>query len=100
MYHVVVQMQARPDKVEALIELASYNSRCSRQEPGNLRFDVIRRTDDPLGFALYEVYVDEAAFKAHQATPHYARWKSEIEGLLAAPRTSARFTSVAPSPYV
>jgi autoinducer 2-degrading protein len=100
MYHVVVRMKARPDKAEQLAELAAYNSGCSRQEPGNLRFDVMRGTENPLSFALYEVYVDEAAFKAHQGTPHYARWKAEIDGLLAEPRQSDRYVSVAPSPYV
>jgi autoinducer 2-degrading protein len=99
MFHVVVRMEAKPDRVQALIELATYNSGCSRKEPGNLRFDVIRQTDHPLRFALYEVYRDEEAFKAHQQTEHYARWKREVEGLLAAPRTSDRFSTVAPAPY-
>jgi (4S)-4-hydroxy-5-phosphonooxypentane-2,3-dione isomerase len=99
MYHVVVRMKARPDKADALVELASFNSRNSRQEPGNLRFDVIRGTTDPLSFALYEVYQDEEAFKAHQQTTHYARWKAEIDGLLAEPRQSERYLTVAPQPY-
>ncbi|HLF93136.1 MAG TPA: putative quinol monooxygenase [Planctomycetota bacterium] len=99
MYHVVVRMEAKPEKAEALVELATYNSGCSRKEPGNLRFDVLRQVDNPLRFSLYEVYRDEAAFKAHQQTDHYARWKREIDGLLAAPRSSDKFTTVAPDPY-
>lgn len=99
MYHVVVRMEARPERVDALVELATYNSGCSRKEPGNVRFDVLRQVDNPLRFALYEVYKDEAGFKAHQQTEHYARWRREIDGLLAAPRTSDKFTTVAPDPY-
>ncbi len=99
MYHVVVRMEAKAEKGEALGELATYNSGCSRKEPGNLRFDVMRQADNPLRFALYEVYKDEAAFKAHQQTEHYARWRREIDALLAAPRSSDKFTTVAPNPY-
>ena len=99
MYHVVVRMEAKAEKAEALVELATYNSGCSRKERGNLRFDVMRQADNPLRFALYEVYKDEAAFKAHQQTEHYARWRREIDALLAAPRSSDKFTTVAPNPY-
>ena len=99
MFHVIVRMEAKAEKAAALVELATYNSGRSRKEPGNLRFDVMRQNDNPLRFALYEVYRDEAAFKAHQQTEHYARWRREIDDLLAAPRTSDKFASVAPEPY-
>lgn len=100
MYHVVVRIEARPDKIQQLLELAAYNSGCSRQEPGNLRFDVMQQVDQPLKIALYEVYTDEAAFKAHQQTAHYARWKSEVELYQAGPRASEKYATVAPNPYV
>ena len=99
MFHVVVRMEAKPEKVDALLELATYNSAQSRKEPGNVRFDVIRQLDNPLRFALYEVYRDDTAFKAHQGTEHYARWRREIDALLAQPRTSDKFSTVAPDPY-
>ncbi|MFN3485008.1 MAG: putative quinol monooxygenase [Planctomycetota bacterium] len=98
MYVVLVRMEARPDKAEQLLELARYNSEQSRQEPGNLRFDVLRAVDNPFKFALVEIYRDEAAFQAHQKTPHYARWRAEVGDLLAAPRTSEKYVIVAPAP--
>lgn len=100
MYIIHVRMQARPEAVEKLLALASFNARESRREPGNLRFDVSRGADDPLRFMLYEVYRDEAAFAAHQQTAHYARWKAEIGDLLAAPRMSERYVSVVPEPWI
>jgi autoinducer 2-degrading protein len=99
MYHVIVRLEAKPETLESLIELATYNSGCTRKEPGNLRFDVIRQADNPLRLALYEVYRDEAGFKAHQQTEHYARWRREIDALLASPRSSDKFTTLAPHPY-
>ncbi len=100
MYHVVVRIEAKPDKIRQLLELAAYNSGCSRKEPGNLRFDVMQQVDQPLKIALYEVYTDEAAFKAHQQTAHYARWRAEVEQYQAGTRTSDKFTTVAPEPYL
>jgi autoinducer 2-degrading protein len=96
MYAVIVRMEARPDKVEALVALATHNAAESRKEPGNLQFDFLRTVDNPLKFALVEVYRDEAAFKEHQKTAHYARWKNEIGDLLAQPRVSDKFEVIAP----
>lgn len=99
MYIVNVQMEAKPETIEKLLVLATYNAGQSRREPGNLRFDVARGAANPLRLMLYEVYRDEAAFGEHQKTAHYARWKAEVGDLLAAPRTSERYVSVVPEPW-
>lgn len=99
MIHIIVRIEPKPDKVEAFLELALYDARNSRKEPGCLRFDVLRVLDNPAQFAFYEVYKDEAAVQAHRQTEHYARWIKEIEALQAVPRSSTKFTTVDPTPY-
>lgn len=99
MYFVCVRLEVAPDKVDRFLELATFNARNSRTEPGNLRFDVLRSTETPTLFRLHEIYRDEAAFLAHQKTPHYARWKEEIGGLLSSPRQSEKFVNVFPDPW-
>jgi autoinducer 2-degrading protein len=48
MYTVIVNLQVKPDMVEAFLEAMGENSRASRRdEPGCLRFDVHRDNDDP-----------------------------------------------------
>ena len=91
MFFVCVRLEVAPDKLEAFGELVRFNAANSRREPGCLRFDVLRSADQPLLFRLHEVYRDEAAFAAHQQTAHYARWKTEIAGLLSSPRQSEKF---------
>lgn len=50
------------------------NAQASRaREPGCRRFDVCESADGAQIF-LYEIYDDEAAFKAHLATDHYLRF--------------------------
>ena len=99
MYMVVVRLEVKPERVDDFLKLVSFNASETRKEPGNLRFDVVRSVDSPSLFRLYEVYRDEAAVGAHQATAHYAKWRAEIEALLVTPRLSEKFTSVFPEPY-
>ena len=96
---IIVRLEVKSDRVNDFLNLVTFNARESRKEPGNLRFDVVRSVDSPTLFRLYEVYRDEAAVAAHQATAHYAKWRAEIEGLLVTPRLSEKFTSVLPEPY-
>ena len=99
MHMIVVRLDVKLDRVDDFLKLVTFNASESRKEPGNLRFDVVRSVDNPTYFRLYEVYRDDAAVRAHQATPHYAKWRAEIEALLVTPRVSEKFTSVSPEPY-
>ena len=99
MMMIMVRLEVKPERIDDFLELATFNATQSRKEPGNLRFDLVRSVATPARFALYEVYLDEAAVQAHMATAHYARWRAEIEQLLETPRISERFTSIFPEPY-
>jgi len=96
MFAVIVRLEVRPEKAEQFIALAGHNSRETRKEAGNLQFDVLRSPENPLKFALVEVYRDEAALREHQKTAHYARWKEEAPGLLAQPRVSEKYDVITP----
>ena len=45
----------------------------SRAEPGNLFYQGHRSPDDPRLFYLYEQYVDESGYQAHQGSEHFQR---------------------------
>lgn len=54
------------------------NAEASRaREPGCRQFDVCESADGSQIF-LYEVYDDEAAFKAHLATDHYLGFNERV----------------------
>jgi autoinducer 2-degrading protein len=99
MHMIMVRLEVKPDRIDDFMKLVLFNASESRKEPGNLRFDVVRSVDSPTRFGLYEVYRDDEAVRAHQATPHYAKWRAEIEALLVTPRISEKFMSVSPEPY-
>jgi autoinducer 2-degrading protein len=67
-----------------------------RDEPGCARFNVLQDAGDPDVYYFYEVYRDEAALKAHQATPHYAVWRG-VADTLDGPTEAIRCHPVIPS---
>jgi autoinducer 2-degrading protein len=77
MFSLVVQMGVRPGRREEFLAGMTANAESSvRDEPGCLRFDVCAVEGDENRFLLYELYADAAAFDAHKASPHFARWRT------------------------
>ena len=71
MYIIVGARQAKPEHREALIKGFIEQARnCVDKEPGCVAFNVIQDTSDINRVWLYEVFKDEAAFKAHTQMEH------------------------------
>lgn len=94
---VHVHVQVKPDCVAAFAAATLTNAAASLREPGIARFDVVQQSDDPTRFVLVEVYRTREAPAAHKATAHYATWRDAVAPLMAAPRTSVKFTAVFPA---
>ena len=92
--HVHVHVKA--EGVEAFHKATLENAALSLQEPGVVRFDVIRALDDPTRFVLVEVYRDEQAPLHHKETTHYAAWRDTVANLMAEPRTSTKYRALYP----
>jgi autoinducer 2-degrading protein len=99
MYVVVIQVSVKPEDVAAFIEATQANQLGTRTEPGNVRFDVLRRNDDPNRFVFYEAYQNEEGLFAHQKTAHYLHWKEIVAPMMAEPRSPQKCTSVFPEPW-
>ncbi len=97
MYIVFVRIQVKPENVDAFIAATRDNHLNSLMEPGCRRFDLLRLSDDPSRFALDEAYDDEAAFKAHQQTAHFFRWRETVAPFMAVPRVREGYLSVLPA---
>jgi quinol monooxygenase YgiN len=71
---VVAQWEARDgeaDRVAAILERFLPEA---QREPGAALFLISRARDNPAQFLFYELFRDEAAFKAHQDSPHFATY--------------------------
>ena len=93
---VHVQIQVKPDQVEAFKAACIENARNSLQEPGIARFDVLQQQDDPARFLLVEIYRSAEAPAAHKQTAHYQRWAEAVADMMAVPRSSVRLDRVYP----
>lgn len=65
---------AKPGEEETVREALRHLQPASREEPGNLYYQVHQSPDEPRVFKIFEVYVDEDAFKAHATYPHFEKW--------------------------
>ena len=93
---VHVHVHVKPESIEAFKQATLANARASRQEPGVARFDIVQQADDPAHFVLVEIYRNAAAAAAHKETKHYPIWRDAVAPMMAAPRTSVKFSKVFP----
>lgn len=68
---LAVTWVAREGEGESVAELLRRLMSLSRAEPGCLQYDVHRDPDEPNRFFLFERYVDDEAFSAHEASRHF-----------------------------
>ena len=83
MFVLSVDLRIKPENVETFIAKAIENAAASRKEPGCKQFDVLVDPKDRTQVMLYEVYLDDKAFEAHQQTAHFKKYVAEAVPLLA-----------------
>lgn len=92
----IVEVYVKPEHVDEFIAATLANHRGSVQEPGNLRFDVLRHRDDPACFSLYEAYESEEAAARHRETAHFAEWLGTVTPWLSKERKRTVCSVLAP----
>jgi quinol monooxygenase YgiN len=83
MFVLSVDLRIKPENVDAFIAKALENAAHSRKEPGCKQFDVLVDPKDRTVAMLYEVYLDDKAFEAHQQTLHFKKYLAEAVPLVA-----------------
>jgi quinol monooxygenase YgiN len=68
---VIAHYRTHSGKADEVRGLLARHSVASAGESGCLEFAAVQDAEDPTRFALYERYVDEAAFEAHRRTQHF-----------------------------
>lgn len=79
---VLAEFEAREDTLEAFLEVCRHDAARSRaDELGCLEFTIQCSEDDPMLVVLHEVYESRAAFRAHEAAPHFAVFSRALQDL-------------------
>ena len=85
MFVVVVFFEADRKHISDLgMALLEHARNSLAHETGCRQFDVAQDPLDPSGYFLYEVYDDEAAFKTHCASDHFAAMEARCRPWIAA----------------
>jgi quinol monooxygenase YgiN len=83
MFAVTVLFQIEAGQMDAFMPLMIDNARASiRLEPGCRQFDVCADPARPQDIFLYEIYDDEAAFKAHLQTAHFLSFDAKVASMV------------------
>jgi autoinducer 2-degrading protein len=96
MYVVAVQIRVKPGCEADFLEATRKNVAGTRQEPGNIAFDVAQGEEDKTTFFFHEVYRSKEAFQAHQQQPHYFAWRDAVAAMMAEPRKGFRYLRILP----
>jgi autoinducer 2-degrading protein len=82
MLAIWVKVRVKPGRRDEFLKAIEHDALASeRDEPGCLRFNVLRDEADENVYYFYEVYRDQAALEAHRTTPHYAVWRAAADTL-------------------
>ena len=65
---------AKEGSAHIVAEALKHLSPASRTEEGNIYYQAYQSAEDPNTFRIFEVYRDEAAFKAHAEYEHFKEW--------------------------
>ena len=96
MHVTIVNVQVKPEHIDAFIEATRLNHEASTNEPGNLRFDVLQSEKETATFILYEAYQNQEHALAHKETSHYLRWRDTVKDWMAVPREGVVYTGLLP----
>ena len=91
-----VMVRVQPAHIDDFINASIANHERSKDESGNLRFDVLQSVEDPAAFMLYEAYESKEAAMAHKQTRHYEVWRDTVSQWMAEPRKGISYKGIRP----
>jgi quinol monooxygenase YgiN len=68
---VVAQWEAKNGEADRVADILARFLPEAQREPGAMLFLISRASENPAQFLFYELFRDEAAFKAHQESAHF-----------------------------
>jgi autoinducer 2-degrading protein len=83
LYVNAIDLDIVPAERDNYLAAIKENSMAAIQEPGCRQFDILVLADDPNHLFLYEVYDNEAAFKAHRASEHFKKYATLTANMVA-----------------
>ena len=79
----IAELEIDPAQLESYKAAVKEEMKTSvRVEPGVLAIYAVAEKDDPSKLRFFEMYADEAAYKAHRETTHYKKYADATKGMI------------------
>ncbi|ALS74058.1 monooxygenase [Planococcus rifietoensis] len=78
-------LQVKPDQEQAFLNESKILIDASRQEPGNVQYDLMKSVEKDGHFTMVEVWKDAQAIEAHNASEHFTAFSKKAAGFMSAP---------------
>ncbi len=83
-FAIFVTIKLKPGNTDAFRALILENAEAAvRDEEACQQFQVLNDESDPDTFFFYEVYTDAASLDAHRKTPHYQKYNTTSDPMIA-----------------
>ncbi|QWC23374.1 antibiotic biosynthesis monooxygenase [Bacillus haikouensis] len=77
--------QINPEKEAAFLEEMQALVAASRNEDGNVSYDLMKATDADHTYTMVEIWKDQAAVEAHNTSSHFTSFAGRAPEYMAAP---------------
>ncbi len=79
---IVARVTVKAGKQRTFIRAATKLIKATRQEEGNVSYNLYQSPQKSTDFIFYEEYKDEAAFNAHASSEHFKSFSDAIANML------------------
>ena len=83
--YIVSYFEVAPAAKDRTIELLRQVAKQSRQEAGNLRYELLQRVNQPDQFVVLEAWKDKESHAAHAAAEHTKQFRDKLQPQLRGP---------------
>ncbi len=85
MIAIEAKLEVQPAKREEFLEATKTLVEASRNEAGNIGYDLFQSTEDENVFMMIEKWEDQAAIEAHNTSAHFGQFVAFAQTALAKP---------------
>ncbi|HBU81098.1 MAG TPA: antibiotic biosynthesis monooxygenase [Paenibacillus sp.] len=78
-------LQVKPDQEQAFLEATKVLISATRNEEGNISYDLAKSTELEHHYTMVELWKDEAATASHNASSHFQAFVQQAAAFMAAP---------------
>lgn len=83
--YVIIFADFTPENIAKGTELIKQYALDTRQDPGNVRSELLAQSDRPNHFMIQQVWQNTAAFEKHEAAEHTKDFRAKAQPMLGAP---------------